>query len=231
MVEASSKEKPPYFTTAKERLNPNRIALATTTFYPEWYPGAIHSDGQEKDSEKMLAQKIRGDAALEMFREAVAKGYKVFVVDGIGKNSGKKSDFWHAAEETGVTLQPELERGMSGSRRQVIELASQSPNTSYVVWLEAEKVSVPKDCLGIIQRTLGDPENIGKHIIIPKRQDLLFEKTYPDYQVAAERKSNTVFNRVLKAAGLRKDTDEDLDFWFGPRIIANDPELLQMTLN
>lgn len=196
-------------------VDPHSIVLATTTFYPQWYPGIRISDDNGVD-------KVRGDLALKMIKEAEFKGFQVVVVDG-----ANNQEFKNELSALGVVPLSELERGMSASRRQAFKEASQRDGAKVICWAEPEKVSVARDCLpeAILPILKGEAD-----IVVPKRDETLFKEYYPDYQVEYERKSNKLANSLLRSNGLLAATSEDLDLWFGPKFFRNDPEILELFL-
>lgn len=194
-----------------ELLHPEEVAIVTTTFYPGWYPG----DASPEPS----ADKIRGDLALESIRIATEKGYKVVVVDGHVNES-----FVDALNSLGVTPHDEEEQTMSGARQQGFREAATLSGVKVITWTEPEKVSIIQDCVAEGVQPILDGE---ADVVVPKRDEAAFA-TYPDYQVDDEKLSNKRWNKALRSAGLLQEDDEDLDAWFGPRFIRNDPELIKL---
>lgn len=183
------------------------ISIATTTFYPNF-------DSNDVD-------KLRGNLALRLIEEAISKGYSITIVDG-----GSQDTFIKKAVEIGAKVMPEEQKGMSGSRRQAIESASNQESAKVVCWIEPEKVSMI-DCLALASKPILEGQ---ADMVIPKRdKDAL--ATYPDYQIEYEVKANSLWNSILKSQGLLDPKSEDLDAWFGPRIIKNDPELLSLFMD
>lgn len=194
--------------------NPHSIGIATTTFYKNWYPG----DVQEQNK----VDKIRGNLAIQMLREATAKGFQIAVVDG-----GSSDAFRETLEEMGIITHAEQEKGMSGSRRQAFNEISRLEGVKVIVWAEPEKVSIARDCLPEaampILQGLAD-------IVIPKRDTNAFA-TYPDYQKSYELRANHLYNEILRKHNLLPPDADDLDVWFGPRLLKNDPEILKLFLD
>lgn len=195
-------------------VDPRAIAIATTTFYPKWYPG----ETQEHD----VVEKIRGDLAIQTIKEARQKEYQTLVVDGGSSEAFKK-------ELVGMEIQPlsELERGMSSSRQRAFAEAARLEGVKVVCWIEPEKVSIIRDCLPeAVLPILNDEADI----VVPRRTDVSF-RTYPDYQVKSEQKANRLWNNILRSRGLLVEDSEDLDVWFGPKFFVNNPELVKLFLN
>lgn len=190
-------------------VKPRSIVIATTTFYPN-YP--------EDDVDK-----VRGNLALQAIKEAREKGYQVSLVDG-----GSSPDFKLAAKGIkGITVHPELERGMSASRRQAFVEASELDGAKVICWTEPEKVSIVRDCLpeAIVSILKGEAD-----IVVPSRDDKAF-RTYPDYQVEEEKGANRRWNATLRARGFLSEDSPDLDVWFGPKFFRNDPKIITLFLH
>ena len=194
----------------KERLEPSSITVATTTFYKNWYPGEV------KDNKD--AFKIRGDLFIDFAKEVQSKGFGLVVVDG-----GSSNEFLKEMEKMRVKIIAQEEKGMSASRRQVFEEASNLSTTKVIAWTEPEKISIVRDCLP----KAAEPILRGEaDIVIPKRDEEAF-KTYPEYQVKFEKKANLLWNKLLRSQGLLP-VDQELDVWFGPRFFSNKPEVTRL---
>lgn len=193
-------------------IDPRSVAVVTTTFYPNWYPG---SAPESKNSDK-----VRGDLALRMLSEARGKSFQLVVVDGANNQMFKE-----ALRRIDTNPLPETERGMSASRQQGFKEAHILEGVKVICWLEPEKVSISRDCLpeAVIPILKGETD-----IVVPKRNEDLFKETYPDYQVKFEQDSNRIWNAILRKYGLRSKSDPDLDVWFGPKFFRNDPALLSL---
>jgi hypothetical protein len=194
-----------------ETFNPREIGIATTTFYPGWYPG--------ETGDSPTADKIRGDIALVTIGEAMKKGYQSVVVDG-----GSATEFLDSLNKTGVAVETEKERGMSASRRQAFEAVSGLEGVSIVCWTEPEKTSIVADCIPYAVQPLinGDAD-----IVIPGRNAEAFA-TYPEYQVDFETTSNILWNNILRRHDLLPEDAPDLDAWIGPRFFRNDPDIVRL---
>lgn len=194
-----------------ELLHPEEVAIVTSTFYRGWYPGEVESEP--------TADKIRGDLALQTIQTAMEKGYHLVVVDGHVNDS-----FVEALSNLGVTTLEEEEQTMSGARQQGFQEAAAISNVKVITWTEPEKVSIVQDCVATCVLPILDGE---ADIVVPKRDETAFA-AYPDYQVDDEKLSNKRWNRALRSAGLLHKDEEDLDAWFGPRFIRNDPALVKL---
>lgn len=198
------------------KIDPHVLAVATITFYPGWYPGEVTQTGD-------LTSKVRGDIGLKTLREAKEKGYRVVVVDG-----GSSDEFKSELTNIEITSQPQLEKGYSGARQQSYIEASKLNGVKVILSTEAEKLSAIHDCLtdAIIQPVLRGETDI----IIFKREGGAFS-TYPKDQAEYEQKANKLWNDIMKKHNLLPPSAEDLDVWFGPRLIKNDPRIVSLFLD
>lgn len=125
----------------------------------------------------------------------------------------------------GVSYQIEKEPSTQGSaRRQGLEIAESLDGVKIICETEPEKVSVIADCLKIAAQPIASQE---ADIVVPKRTEESFS-TLPAYQAEAEKRANKMYNQVLRAHNLLKPEDPDLDFWFGVRLFANRPEIVEL---
>jgi len=188
------------------------IAIATTTFYPDWNGDS----GYEKTS-----QKVRGDIALATIEEAKKHGYQLIVVDG-----GSSQAFKERLSSLGVEFSNQVELGMSSGRQQAFKEAADLKGVQVIVWTEPEELSIIRDCLpeAVVPILTGEAD-----IVIPKREEKSFA-TYPSYQVEYEKRANRLWNAILRKQGLLPKHSEDLDVWFGPKFFKNSPEILELFL-
>lgn len=186
----------------------NEIAIATSTLYPNWYPGRLKNQYQ--------SDKVRGDLTLETCREIKEVGYQLFLVDG-----GSSDSYIRELESRGINPIPQTEPLLSGSRRQAIHKANITERVGYIVTMEPEKV----DFIQHIPKTLEPIANGQCDIVVPRRDKRSFD-TYPDYQAEYEQRSNRLWNLILKSQNLTKGDPYYLDAWFGNRIIKNEPDVI-----
>ena len=198
----------------KETFDPHTICIATATFYKNWYPGPLVNS--EKDVDK-----IRGDLALQLFKDATEKGYQLVVVDG-----GSSSAFISEMENSRIEWSKEEERGMSPSRRQAFRIAAGRTGVKVIGWTEPEKIDIVSKSAESLSRPIlsGDAD-----IVVPRRTKKSFS-TYPNYQVESERKLNSAWNDVFRKFGLLDEGENDLDVSFGPKFFRNDPKILSLFL-
>jgi hypothetical protein len=191
-------------------MNPERITVCTTTFYPQWKPHPADVEQMLESGDKVEAEhKIRGDLALETALAVLRKGFRLVLIDG-----GKGSAFRDALAERGIPFTEEAARGMSASRRQAFEIAYADPAVDAVAWIEPEKVGMVEEMERCVEPVLTDEAAI----VIPARTDAGWD-SLPAYQRGSEREGNRVFNDKLHRAGLLPNADT-LDMYFGPRIYS-----------
>lgn len=193
-------------------INPKEIAFAIITFYPKWYKGKLRSLSQ--------TDKIRGDLALQFIQKATSLGFLLIVVDGKSSRSFKKQ-----LENFDMTLIKKLSPKRSPAKRQAFKAASKMENVKIIVACEPEKVSVIDSAQLFAKPILENTADI----VVLKREDNLFKKTYPDYMYQSETEGNKLYNEQLKLHHLIK-TDEYLDMFFGPRAFINNPKVLSLFL-
>lgn len=198
------------------KIDPHALAIATITSFPGWYPGKIAQAGD-------LFSKVRGDISLQTLREAKEKEYRVIVVDG-----GSSDEFKAELARIGITPQSQLEKGYSAARQQSYREASKLDGVKVILSTEAEKLSVIHDCPTdeAIQPVLKGETDI----IIFKRDREAFS-TYPKDQAEYEQRANKLWNDIMRMHNLLPPSAEDLDVWFGPRLIRNDPYIVGLFLD
>lgn len=189
-----------------KNFNPKSIAIAATTFYPNWYRGKLRSIKH--------TDKIRGDLALELVNKTCMLGYQIVISDWQSPKSFRKE----LQNIPGIVLIKRRSKKRSPSKRQVLRKASKLPGVEVIVLTEPEKVSIISDCLLQIVEPVFKGE---ADIVIPKRNDELFRQTYPSYQYESEVEGNKTYNEELISHRLLEGKDNDLDMFFGPRVLAN----------
>jgi len=193
-------------------FNPRSVAIVTGTFYPKWYEG--------KAKDPLSADKLRGDLAIHTFQSAQQQGFNLVIVDG-----GSSDAFKKALKQNNIYFEIQRQSGGQGpARRQGLEYAEKTEGVKVICETEPEKVSVINDCINIASLPILNDE---ADIVVPKRNQESFS-TYPKYQSEQEQKSNELYNRILRLRHLLKQDDPDLDFWIGPRFIANKPDVTEL---
>lgn len=197
------------------KISPSVIALALTTSYPQWYSGKIRSIKH--------TDKIRGDLALEMITFALKQGYQVVAADWKSAKTFRKQ----LASIEGLHFIKRRSGKRSPSKRQALRKASKLEGVTILILTEPEKVSLLKDCLD----TIIEPIIAGSaDIVVPKRDDELFKKTYPTYMYESELEGNGIYNEELRSHELIEMKHEDYDMFFGPRVIANKKKIVSLFL-
>ena len=199
--------------TLEREVNPRSIVLATTTLYQNWYQGEARS--------VVDTDKIRGDLALRFVQSAIDRGYQVVIADG---ESAK--EFKDALAKLNIVILPRATPQRAAGRREVFEKAAQLDGVKAIVYTQPEKASLVEDCTGLIAEPIVRGE---ADIVIPRRNELLFKETYPDYYHTIENDDNRWYNKMLHLAHLLPE-DQNFDIFFGSFAFRNDPSLLALFL-
>ncbi len=204
----------------KERnVDPHTLGIATATFYKDWQP--LH-EGQQRKHEDVVG--IRGDLAMKTLNKATEQGFQVTVVDNPESSPAFKAKLDELRESNELYVyQENAESTMSAGRRQALRETSNFPGVKTIAWIEPEKTSMV-DSLLIAAQPIVSGE---AHIVVPQRNPEIFRRTYPDFQVEYEERANERYNNLLKRTGLRSQEAPPLDAWFGPRLLRNDPKVLE----
>src|SRR3989344_5135648 len=193
-------------------FNPNEVAFTLTTFYPNWYKGKLRSIKH--------TDKIRGDLAIEFTTKATKLSHKVVIVDGKSSKSFKKT----VSTNPNVIIKNRRTQKRSPAKRQAFKIASSLENIKVIFATEPEKVDILDNIEKIITPILENKADI----VIPKRDDNLFQTSYPKYQYESEVEGNKLYNEYLRANQLLRQSDSDLDMFFGPRAFLNDKKILSL---
>ncbi len=194
-------------------IDTRSIAIATTTFYPYWRLG--------QENNKFKVEKIRGNLAIEMLKNAKKENFQVVLIDG-----GSSLEFQAEIVKLGIQIYKQVESGMSASRRQAFQKAAELSRVKVICWTEPEKVSYISKYLTKVLIPIFE----GKaDIVVPSRTAYSFQ-TYPSYQVYFEKKGNRLLNKILRDRGLLSTEDKDLDIWFGPKVFKNDKRVVDLFL-
>lgn len=191
-------------------INPQEIAFALITYYPKWYQGKLRSFSQ--------TDKIRGDLALNFIQKATTLGFRLVVVDGKSSKSFHKQlkNFTH------IKVVKKRSPKRAPAKRQAFKSASKIDGVKVIVACEPEKVSVLDSVDTFTKPVLENRADI----VVLKRQENLFKKTYPDYMYESESEGNRLYNEQLKLNRLLKEDGWDL--FFGPRAFSNNPKVLSL---
>lgn len=194
-------------------INPKTIAFAMITFYPKWYNGKLRSLSQ--------TDKIRGDLALKFIQKASYMGFQLVLADGKSSKSFQRQ----LKSFSNITLIKKLSPKRSPAKRQAFKAASKIEDVKVIVTCEPEKISVLDNVPLYVKPIL---ENMAD-IVVLKREENLFKKTYPDYMYQSETEGNKLYNDQLITHHLLNKGDE-LDMFFGPRAFINHPKILSLFL-
>lgn len=195
-------------------LIPSSITLTLITYYPRWYRGKLQSIKH--------TDKIRGDLALDFIHKSQKAGYQIVIVDGRSSNSFRRE--LAGFENVHVINRRNVKR--SPSRRQGFKIATKLPGVQVIVVTEPEKISLLENLPALVKPILGGSADI----VIPKREPVLFQKTYPGFQFESEKEGNILYNEYLTLFGFLPNKKEELDLFFGPRIFRNERKTLSLFL-
>lgn len=197
-----------------QSFNPTTVAIAVIGYYPNWYEGGLKNITD--------TDKIRGDLALEFVRKTQKMGFHLVWVDG-----GSSYLFLQHLQTIPEIIFEKMDMVVakrSPKKQRAYVLASQIPGIKAIVSTEAEKTSLLDSVSAIVTPLLTDQADI----IIPKREKVLFKKTYPHFQFLSEKQANEAYNQILYKNNLLLPHEEDLDIFFGPIAFQNTRELLEL---
>lgn len=183
-----------------EIFHPDEVAIATTTFYPEY--GDPHS-----------SDRIRGNLAVSLIINSIRGGYKLTVVDG-----GSSLEFIRRIDDMGVRTVPQENKGMDESRFQTYLEATKSPDIKAVIWIEAEKPLISDELAYASQLILSGKQKI----IVPARSGEGFD-SIPEYQQVSEKSANQILHATLERYGKQGlfpnlASIPHIDWFFGPKM-------------
>src|SRR3989344_6792263 len=104
------------------------ISLATATFYPSWPTNT--------------SDKVRGDLAIETFKQIKRMGFDLYIADG-----GSSNNFISTILNLKGKIYVQKNIGLSAGRRWALTQASLKKDTLAIVLFELEKISFIKNCL------------------------------------------------------------------------------------
>lgn len=191
---------------------PSEIAIVGIVYEPKWYSGRLKSVKH--------IEKIRGDLILYGLRFAASVGYKVSIVDGGSTKTFQKE----LKKMPGISVVFSKIHKRSPNRRRAVFEASEIPGVRAIVMTEIEKVSFITDC---IEKSVAPIILNEADIVVPRREDKLFKKSYPSYMYESESEGNLLYNEGLRSVGLLSTHQDDLDVFFGTRVFRNDKKMLK----
>lgn len=192
-------------------INFNSTAFSIITYYPGWYQGKLRSIKH--------TDKVRGDLAIEFCNKAIKLGCRVVVADGKSSKTFRRN----LSSINGLILIKRRSLERSPAKRQAIKKAARIPGIKVIILAEPEKVSLLDSLEKITTPILEEKADV----VVPKRQDDLFKKTYPLYMYHSEIEGNKLYNEVLRSKEILRSR-EDLDMFFGPRVFANNKKILSL---
>lgn len=196
-------------------FHPSTIAISLCMMYPKWYKGKLRSIKH--------TDKIRGDLALATAKKAQELGYTVVVVERKSSHTFKKE----LATIKGIRVSHIISDKFSAGKRKSLKLAADIPGVLVIVMTEPEKLSLVAHCVPqLVQPIFTNSADI----VMPKRDLKLFEQTYPKYMFESEIEGNGLYSELLRTHHLLPSSMEDLDIFFGPRVIKNDPKVVSLFL-
>ena len=198
----------------RERIpHADQIVVTTNYFYRNYKRLEPGEARETSDTEG-----IRGDLAIQTLDRAICSGVRIVASDG-----GSSEDFLSSIEKfttQGLTVVPSDSPDRGPQRRNAFSKAISLPNALAIVYTQPEKVAL-MDFLEGITRPICEGN---ADIVIPKREDKLFEETYPDYMRESELKVNKRYDWIVRSSGL-VTKDQSFDWFFGPVVFKNDPEI------
>lgn len=190
-------EIPQSFERYEAEANPkfHDLAIVTSTFYPN-----------------DASSQLRAALAKQTVERSRELGLKSVVIEGGSEDTFTEQLVTHT-EPLIASAWPAASMGTS--RRRGFELALENPATEFVLWLEPEKYDLlrPETVTKLTELArlaeAAEPERA--IIVVPKRRS---KASYPAFQAEIETKGNREMTQLL---GL-SDTNEEFDFWFGPKL-------------
>lgn len=198
--------------------NADLIAVVTNCLYKNF---SLLPSGKQRYPED--TDGIRGDLALELVDKALGLEARIVVCEG-----GSSPEFLSALEksrENGLVVVHSDIPMRGPQRRKAFEAAITLPKVRAILYTQAEK-SALLDNLTLISKPALDNE---AEIVIPKRESSQFKRSYPEYMWKSEMSVNATYDWLMRRAGLMKE-DESLDWFFGPVVFKNDPEVVNLFL-
>ena len=197
----------------------DKIVAATNFLYKNYHtlPKGEQRDLSDTDG-------IRGDLTIQSIGKATSQGVQVIAADG-----GSSEEFLSAIkgfQSSGLlTIVSTNKPGRGPQRRAAFEKAIQLWVKQAIVYFQPEKDSL-MDYLAAITKPIVDGS---ADIVVPARTSDLFEEFYPDYMRKSELNVNRTYNRLMHKAGILPK-DQNFDWFFGPLVFKNDPEIVSYFL-
>lgn len=205
-----------------ERAFPSdQVTIATNFLYRNYHTLA---EGEVRNIDD--TDGIRGDLGLKTIERATNMGVRIVACDG-----GSSPDFLSRLEgfrDRGFILVTSGIAGRAPQRRRAFEAATLLSNAQATAYMQPEKGSDEEGSLLDYLDEITNPIlNGSADIVIPARNPELFKQTYPDYMYESEVRVNHTYNRLMQRYGLMPK-DVNFDWFFGPVVFKNDPEIVAL---
>ncbi len=112
------------------KFDPRSIGIAVITYYPKWYRGNLRSIKH--------TDKVRGDLALDFFRQALKYGYQIVCVDGGSPVNWRKA----AGQILVKTFYRKKTNKRAPRKRLSMHIVSKLEGIRVIVITEPEKISL-----------------------------------------------------------------------------------------
>lgn len=195
-----------------------QVAVATNFLYRDF---KHLESGYQRDIDD--TDGIRGDLGIETIGKALGMHVRVVAADG-----GSSSDFLLALEkfrDRGLNIIITEVAGRASQRRRAFEVAATLPGVKAIVYTQPEKASL----LDYLPKITGPVLDDTADVVIPSRNPELFRQFYPDYMRESELRVNATYDWIMRRAGCMI-RDQSFDWFFGPVVFKNDPEIIALFL-
>lgn len=200
----------------KEKISfAGKIVLATNFLYKNYHALV---PGQQRDIAD--TDGIRGDLAIQSINKAISQGVQVVASDG-----GSSDEFLSAIkafeDQEMLTVVRATQAGRAPQRRAAFKRAIQFSGKEAIVYFQPEKDSLMDYLVEITKPILDGSADV----VVPSRVKELFEKHYTSYMKEIEPHVNKTYNYLMHRNNLLPE-GENFDWFFGPVVFKNDPEII-----
>lgn len=195
-----------------------QLVIATNFLYKKYQSLAQGAQRDTGDTDG-----IRGDLALEFLKKSLNSGVRV-----VASDAGSSADFLSELEkfkDKGLTLIASTTPARASQRRAAFQTAISLSEGKVIIYTQPEKASLVDYFIEISKPILEDKADI----VVPKRDPKFFEQSYPPYMRESELRVNKTYDWLMQRAGLMKK-DESFDWFFGPVVFKNAPEIAVLFL-
>jgi hypothetical protein len=162
----------------------NRSVIVTTTFY--------------KNQEE-----LRYLLTCNFVKAVTAKRYKIIIVD-----CSPDPAIAQSFRALGAEVWPQIDQGLGASRRELFQragnLMSAINEPFFVLWVEPEKIDFANHLEAILAPFMDETIDL----VMPKREEALYQLGYPDFQYFSEHSANSIYQRLFGP--------DNADPFFGP---------------